>query len=119
MHRRTSPKVFSYARELRHHLTEAEALLWRYLRSHRLGGTHIRRQHAIGPYIVDFCAPREKVVIELDGGQHVDQAEYDAERSAFLESQGYVVLRFWNNQVIEHPEEVLGVILEALKNPPS
>jgi len=80
VHRRTSPKVFSNARELRQNLTEAETRLWQSLRSHHFAGIHFRRQHAIGPYIVDFCAPRLKIIIEVDGSQHLDQGEYDADR---------------------------------------
>ena len=76
-HRRTNPKAFARAIELRHHLTEAEAWLWRRLRAHRVEKVGFRRQHAIGPYIVDFCAPRAKLVIELDGSQHLEQQVYD------------------------------------------
>ncbi len=111
---RTAPKIFARARDLRHNQTEAESILWQALRSHRLNSAHVRRQHAIGPYIVDFCAPRQKLIIELDGGQHLDQAEYDAERTAYLESKGYRVLRFWNDEVIQNRDAVILVILEAL-----
>lgn len=116
MHRRTSPIIFSNAYKLRHNLTEAEARLWRVLRTHRLNNVHYRRQHAIGNYIVDFCAPQQKLIIELDGSQHLDQQEYDAERSAFLESKGYKVLRFWNSDVMNNIEGVLIAILEALES---
>jgi very-short-patch-repair endonuclease len=112
--RRTSPQVFYNAHELRHNLTEAEAKLWQILRTHPAGSPHFRRQHAIGPYIVDFCAPSHKLVIELDGSQHLDQPEYDAERTAYLESRGYRVLRFWNAEVLRNPDGVWLVILEAL-----
>jgi very-short-patch-repair endonuclease len=70
--------------------------------------------HAIGNYIVDFCAPRKKLVIELDGSQHLEQVEYDVERTAFLESKGYKVLRFWNNEVMNNIDLVLKVIWDAL-----
>ncbi|HMD89139.1 MAG TPA: endonuclease domain-containing protein [Anaerolineaceae bacterium] len=113
-HRRTSPQTFSNSRQLRHNQTEAEARLWRALRSHQLEDIHFRRQHAIGPYIVDFCAPRQKLVIELDGGQHLDQQEYDLERTAFLKSKGYRVLRFWNDEVLKNLDGVAQAILEAL-----
>ncbi len=73
-----------------------------------------RRQHAIGPYIVDFCAPSQKIVVEVDGGQHLDQQEYDAERTAFLQAKGYWVLRFWNDDGLRHKEIVLLAILDAL-----
>ena len=96
-HKRTTPKVFKKAKELRRNQTEAEAKLWSCLRNHQLNNVGFRRQHAIGNYIVDFCAPRRKLIIELDGGQHLEQEEYDAERTEFLESRGYKVLRFWNS----------------------
>ncbi len=76
------------SRELRKNMTDAEIKLWSRLRAHQIENTHFRRQHAIGNYVVDFCAPLEKLIIEVDGGQHIDQAEYDAERTSFLKSQG-------------------------------
>lgn len=80
-----------------------------------MGEVHFRNQHAIGNYIVDFCAPRKKLIIELDGSQHLEQEEYDKERTAFLESKGYRVLRFWNNDVMNNIESMLGVIWDVLK----
>jgi very-short-patch-repair endonuclease len=85
--------------ELRKEATPAEMTLWSGLRNDQLGYT-FRRQHAIGNYIVDFCAPRKKLVIELDGSQHLEQQEYDEERTKYLEARGYRVLRFWNNDVL-------------------
>ena len=114
-HRRTTPKIFEHSRKLRHNQTEAEAKLWRALRAHQMNDVHFRRQHAIGSYIVDFCAPRKKLVIEVDGGQHLEQEEYDRQRTAFLESQGYRVLRFWNHDVMKELDGVMSVILEALE----
>lgn len=116
-HKRTSPTIFHRARESRREPTPAEIKLWAYLRAHRFTDVHFRRQHAIGPYITDFCAPRKKLVIELDGSQHLDQEEYDAERTAFLESKGYRVLRFWNKDVLRDINGVIGVILEELIRP--
>lgn len=115
MHRRTTPKVFANAQELRRNLTPAEVKLRAHLRAHRMADVHFRTQHAIGNYIVDFCAPRRKLIIELDGSQHLEQEEYDAERTEFLKSKGYKVLRFWNNDVMNNIESVLGVIWDALK----
>jgi len=112
-HKRSTPQIQHRAAELRHDLTPAEAKLWSRLRAHQLNGVGFRRQHAIGRYIADFCAPGKKLIIELDGSQHLEQQEYDAERTAFLESQGYRVLRFWNSQVLGEIESVLGVILDA------
>jgi very-short-patch-repair endonuclease len=99
---------------MRHNPTEAEAKLWRVLRGHQLSHIHFRRQHPIGTYIVDFCAPSMKLVIEVDGSQHLDQALYDLERTAYLKSKGYRVLRFWNNDVVQDLDSVVGCILEAL-----
>lgn len=79
-----------------------------------MDGIHFRRQHVIGNYVVDFCAPRQKLIIELDGSQHLDQQEYDAERTMLLESRGYRVLRFWNNDVMNDIEGVVGVIHQVL-----
>jgi len=102
------------AAELRQNQTPAETKLWSHLRAHRLGEIHFRRQHAIGNYIVDFCAPRKKLIIELDGSQHLEQEGYDEERTAFLKSKGYRVLRFWNNQVMNDLEAVMRAIDLAL-----
>src|SRR5512140_907244 len=93
---RSNPSIRHRAIELRKEPTPAETRLWSYLRKDQLGIT-FRRQHAIGPYIADFCAPSKKLIIELDGSQHLDQAESDAERTDFLASKGYRVLRFWNS----------------------
>jgi very-short-patch-repair endonuclease len=79
----------------------------------QLEGLRFRRQHAIGTYIVDFCAPRKKLIVEIDGGQHLEQQQYDAERTLFLESRGYKVLRFWNHEILNHLEDVIGAIIRA------
>ena len=76
----------------------------------KLNGVSFRRQHAIGNYIVDFCAIKQKLIIELDDSQHIDQAEYDRERTAYLESEGYQVIRFWNNDVMNDIQSILRVI---------
>jgi very-short-patch-repair endonuclease len=115
MHRRTNPKIFSNSHELRHNQTDAENKLWQVLRNHQLNNIHFRRQHAIGPYIVDFCAPSEKLIIEVDGGQHLEQQEYDSERTAYLEAKNYQVLRFWNNEVMENMDGVLQVIQNMIE----
>jgi very-short-patch-repair endonuclease len=114
-HHYNNPKIFTISRTLRHNQTPAEARLWSMLRSHRLNDIHFRRQHIIGNYIVDFCAPHLKLIIELDGSQHLDQQDYDASRTAYLESKGYRILRFWNNEVIQNIECVLDVILDTIE----
>jgi very-short-patch-repair endonuclease len=112
--KRSNPKMMHRAGELRKDLTPAEAKLWTRLRAHRLNGVGFRRQHAIGNYITDFCAPSKMLIIELDGSQHLEQKEYDDERTEFLKSKGYRVLRFYNNDVMNNIEKVLEVILENL-----
>lgn len=113
--RRATPKGYENARKLRKELTPAERKLWAYLRGDKLEGINFRRQHAIGNYIVDFCSPKAKLIIELDGSQHLEQQEYDKERTQFLESQGYKVIRFWNNQVMNEMDGVILAIIHALE----
>ena len=115
MHKRTTPKVIAHAKELRRELTPLERKLWSRLRAHRMKDVHFRAQHAIGNYVVDFCAARKKLIIELDGSQHLEQTEYDAERTRFLESKDYKVIRFWNSDVSNNMDAVLNVIWETLK----
>ena len=109
-----------FARAMRKAPTEAEKKLWWHLR-HRLplSGTHFRRQVRIGRYIVDFASHRTKLVIEIDGGQHVEQAAADAARTKFLESEGYRVVRFWNNEVLTNIDGVLEAIASALATTPT
>ncbi len=95
-------------------MTPAEAKLWSYLQLHQVGGIRLRRQHAIGPYVVDFCAPREKLIIEVDGQPHRRGAEEDAARAAFLRADGYRILRFWDAQVMRDSESVVRKILSFL-----
>ena len=116
MHRRTTPKVFGHAKQLHRNMTPAEVKLWARLRAHRLEGVHFRNQHAIGNYVVDFCAPRKKLIIELDGSQHIDQEGYDKERTEYLESKGYKVIRFWNNDVMNDIESVIRAIMYATES---
>jgi very-short-patch-repair endonuclease len=112
--KRSTPITYARAHQLRRKPTEAESKLWAFLRSHRLGDVHFRRQHAIGKYIVDFCSPRQKLIIELDGSQHLDQEHWDQERSAFLQSKGYRILRFWNNDVSNNIQAVIATIENTL-----
>ena len=96
-------------------MTPAEKKLWSYLRLLREQGIHFRRQHAIGPYIADFCAPSERLIIELDGSQHLEQGDRDHDRTAYLQTQGYRVIRFWNNQVLNDIPGVMQAIEMALR----
>ncbi len=102
------------AGELRKVPTPAEAKLWAALRGDKLDGVNFRRQHAIGKYIVDFCSPKNKLVIELDGGQHTDLEDYDKSRTEYLESEGYHVLRFWNHEVVGNIDRVLKAIHDSI-----
>ena len=104
----------SQAQQLRHRSTEAELRLWRALRSRQIAGAKFRRQHSVPPFIVDFVCLEKKLVIEVDGGQHLQQAERDGKRTAFLESHGFRVLRFWNHDVLQQTKVVLEVICLAL-----
>jgi very-short-patch-repair endonuclease len=113
---RATPNGYERARQLRHTLTPAESKLWAYLRGNKLNGISFRRQHAIGPYIVDFCAIKTKIIIELDGSQHLEQEGYDAERTKYLEARGYKVLRFWNNDVLNNMDGVMSAIIHALED---
>ena len=108
------------ARAMRLSPTEAERKLWWHLR-HRLplSATHFRRQVRLGHYIVDFASHGLRIVIELDGGQHAVQSKSDATRSKFLESEGYRVLRFWNNEVLTNIDGVLEVIQSAILATPT
>lgn len=102
------------ARELRKNLTEAERTLWKHIRYQQIDGHKFRRQAPIGPYIVVFVCFEEGLIIELDGGQHLEKVDYDLERTKWLESQGFRVMRFWNGQVLKEMEGVKGVVLDAL-----
>ncbi len=117
MHKRTTPKILHRARELRQMQTPEEAKLWERLRNHQLAGVKFRRQHAIGNYILDFCAPGCKLVVELDGSHHLLTETEDAERTAFLNAKGYKVIRFSNSEINENIEAVLREIRNALKIP--
>jgi len=102
------------AQRLRRDSTDAESLLWSRLRADQLGARFIR-QHPIGPYIADFACRKARLVIELDGGQHALAVEADAERTKVIEAHGYLVLRFWNNDVMENIEGVLMEIVRTLE----
>ena len=95
------------AKALRSNQTEAEQRLWYRLRAHRFMGLKFKRQKPMGCYIVDFVCLEHRLIIELDGGQHAEQVAYDQHRDAWLRSQGYTILRFWNNDVMQQLEGVL------------
>lgn len=99
-----SINVTERSRALRQLSTDAEKLVWSKLRNKQFHGLKFRRQRPVGPYIADFCCDEEKLIIELDGGQHTP--EKDADRTVFLESQGYKVWRYWNNDVLKNIEGI-------------
>lgn len=101
-------------RELRARETEAERRLWDALRNRRLDGWKFRRQHHLGPYVVDFVCLAARVVVEVDGPVHSEQQEYDRYRDEYLRALGYTVLRFENRAVFDHLPQVLERIREAL-----
>ena len=113
-------KTLTHAKSLRTNMTPAERLLWYHLRNRRFLGVKFRRQVPVGPYIADFLCHTPALVVELDGGQHVEQQSYDAQRTRYLEAQGYRVLRYWNNAVMGDVEGVMeSVRLQVLALTPS
>jgi very-short-patch-repair endonuclease len=92
---------------LRRSPTDAERRLWQQLRRKQVVGARFRRQVPVGPFYADFLCPAYRLVVEVDGGQHAEHERYDAERTRWLEENGYVVLRFWNNDV---PGNIEGVV---------
>src|SRR5215469_996885 len=101
-------------RSLRRDMTEAEQRLWQMLRSRQTEGYRFRRQVPIGGFIADFVCHAARPIVEIDGGQHDPSSEAEATRTRFLEAEGYRVLRFWNNEVLDNPEGVRGAIADAL-----
>jgi len=110
-------KFTDLARSLRKNSTDAERVLWGKLRAGRLEGLKFRRQQPIGDYIVDFVCFDRKVIIEADGGQHSETK--DAKRDNWLKAQGFVVLRFWNNDILKNIAGVLYVIQNTCHPPPN
>jgi len=108
------------ARALRRNLTDAERWLWNQLRDRKLAGCKFRRQHPIGPFIGDFVCIEKKLVIEVDGGQHAEDACSDEKRANYLKEEGYQILRFWNNQVFDDGESVLEeIVCRLMEKSPS
>ena len=118
LRRQYTRQTLQKARALRQAQTDAEGLLWHYLRGKRLDGYKFRRQQPIGPYIVDFACLSRKLLVEVDGGYHVQRKDYDERRDRFLRNEGYRVLRFWNNEVFEDCFGVLERVYAALEGPP-
>ena len=102
-----------FTKTLRQNMTDAEQLLWKHLRAHRMSDQKFRRQQPIGPYIVDFVHFGQRLIVEADGGQHVD-SKHDATRDAWLRRQGFTLLRFWNNDILHNTNAVLEAIWHAM-----
>jgi very-short-patch-repair endonuclease len=111
-------KLRRRARELRNTTTDAERHLWRYLRLRQLAGLRFRRQVPAAGFIADFLCPERHLIIELDGGQHVEHAQEDAARTRVLSAQGFRVLRYWNDDVLLRTETVLEDILRHVNSTP-
>lgn len=93
-------------------MTDAEKLLWSKIRKKQLNNVKFCRQKIVGNYIVDFLSFEKMLIIEIDGGQHAEQIDYDEQRTAYLEKQGFSVVRFWNNQVLQETESVIATLWE-------
>lgn len=103
----------NFAKRLRQNMTDAERLIWKHLRAHRFSGEKFRRQQPIGPYVVDFIHFGARLIIECDGGQHNENAD-DRRRDAWLQKQGFHILRFWNHEIMNETESVLTTIFTTL-----
>ena len=97
--RRSSKPLLPLAKGMRRVPTQAEARFWHYAKNRGIGGIKFRRQVPVGPYVADFLCAERVLIVEIDGGQHADSA-HDEARDAFLAAEGYMVLRFWNNDVL-------------------
>jgi very-short-patch-repair endonuclease len=111
-----SERALGRARSLRRELTPAERKLWSILRNRQIAESKFRRQQAIGPYVADFTCHERRLIIEADGGQHAE-ATTDVRRTAFLESKGYRILRFWNSEILTNLDGVAQVIATELSSP--
>ena len=110
-----NPALHQRAKAMRQGMSEAEAKLWQHLRAGRLNGHKFRRQQPMGNYIVDFMCVTPKLIVEADGGQHTERAAYDHARTAYLNSLGFTVLRFWNHEILQQTNDVLAEILRVLQ----
>ena len=114
--------IYKHLRQkLRATPTDTERFLWQHLRARSLEDCRFLRQYSIGNYIVDFYCPSHRIVVELDGSQHMDQKKYDDDRTKYIESQGNVMLRFWDNDVLNNINGVLEIIRRGIleRTPPN
>jgi very-short-patch-repair endonuclease len=115
---RTQAATLARAKRLRRDMTEAEKKLWYRIRADQLEGHSFRKQVPCGRYVLDFCCLRKGLVVEVDGSQHAEISEAEARRVRFLRKEGYRVIRYWNNEVLENIEGVLQEILRVLREMP-
>ncbi|MBL4852620.1 MAG: DUF559 domain-containing protein [Robiginitomaculum sp.] len=115
--RKSEKKSRRFAKDLRKNMTEAEHKLWSHIRRKLLDGYRFRRQHPVGPFIVDFICIAEKLIIEVDGATHGDDAEiaYDERRTKFLETHGWKIVRYGNEEIYKSIDDVLDDIYAHLK----
>ncbi len=109
-----NPIIKPYRKELRFNLTDTEKILWTQLRDHKMG-IKFRRQYSIDKFILDFYAPKIKLAIELDGSQHLENQEYDRERTYLLEHYGCTVIRFWNGDILHNLDGVIMKIQDEIR----
>jgi len=105
------------ARDLRKNMTDSERVLWFRISGRQIEGARFRRQQPLGSYVVDFVCLEKKLVIEVDGGQHTIALEADQARDAWLQSEGFTVLRFWNNEALGNIDGVLETIQNHILSP--
>ncbi len=113
---KVSAEMLERAKELRREMTPAEKILWRQLKGNRLNGLHFRRQQVVHGYFPDFYCHQHELIVELDGGIHELQKEYDAEREEYLISLGFRIIRFTNDEVIKDLKTVLQKIVKECKS---
>ena len=116
-HADVRPAARKNARSMRRAMTDAELKLWNELRAHRLMGLGFRRQVPIAGYIADFACAEHRIIVEVDGSQHArgDATEYDAQRTARLQQDGWIVLRFWNDDVLKDIDNVCEHIVRVIR----
>lgn len=111
---RIKPQTKKASRRLRSEMTDAERRLWQCLRLRQVEGHKFRRQHPLGRYILDFVCLERRLVVEVDGGQHSEQQDYDETRTEWLRWRGFRVVRFWNNEIMNNIDGVMEAIRQAL-----
>ena len=107
-------RIWRNARELRNSATDAERKLWQHLKGRQMQGAKFRRQYPIAGYVADFASPDLRLVVELDGGQHLQRRECDEQRSRRMACNGYRILRFWNDDVLLRTDDVLAEIVRMI-----